>query len=117
MSHRACEEILSMTEISTGGDLVTYINVFTVAPENQQRLIELLQYMAREVMPKQPGYVQANIHRGLEGTRVANYNQWRSQADLAAAREDADVRACMEQVLEIATLDLVPYEVVSVHRP
>ena len=81
-----------MTEISTDGDLVTYINVFPVAPENQQRLIELLQYMAREVMPKQPGYVQATIHRGLEGNRVANYNLWRSQADLAAAREDPDVR-------------------------
>jgi hypothetical protein len=50
--HRASEEISSMTEISTGGDLVTYINVFTVAPEKQQRLIELLQYMAQEVMPK-----------------------------------------------------------------
>jgi hypothetical protein len=24
--------MLTMTEISTGGDLVTYINVFTVAP-------------------------------------------------------------------------------------
>ncbi|MBT2529559.1 hypothetical protein J7E91_30245 [Streptomyces sp. ISL-99] len=47
---------------------------------------------------------------------MANYNQWRSQADLAAAREDADVRACMEEVPKIATLDLVPYEVVSVHR-
>ncbi|MFF3341719.1 hypothetical protein [Streptomyces flavidovirens] len=50
------------------------------------------------------------------GAVRANYNQWRSQAGLAAAREDADVRACMEEVLRIATFDLVPYEVVSVHR-
>ena len=65
-----------MTRISQDQDVVTLINVFTVAPEDQQRLVDLLVEATEEAISKQPGYVSANIHRSLDGTRVTNYVQW-----------------------------------------
>ncbi len=52
------------------------------APEQQQRLVDLLVEATEAVMKYQPGYVSANIHKSLDGTRVTNYAQWRSAAIL-----------------------------------
>jgi quinol monooxygenase YgiN len=79
-----------MTTISTEKNLVTLINVFTVAPENQQRLIDLLVEATQGTMRNQPGYISANIHKSLDGTRVTNYAQWRSQADFEAHQTPCD---------------------------
>ena len=67
-----------MVTIAKNNEVVTLINVFTVAPEDQQRLVDVLADATRAVMRKQPGFVSANIHRSLDGTRVTNYAQWRS---------------------------------------
>ena len=53
--------------------MVTLINVFTVAPENQQRLVDVLVDATQAVMRKQPVFVSANIHKSLDGTQVTNY--------------------------------------------
>lgn len=63
-----------MATIRANQGFVTQINVFTVAPENQQALIELLQEAAR-FSSQIPGWISANIHRSLDGTRVVNYAQ------------------------------------------
>ncbi|MBV8927794.1 MAG: antibiotic biosynthesis monooxygenase [Mycobacteriaceae bacterium] len=70
-----------MTESIIGADspVVTLINVFTVDPANQQRLVELWQPATDEVMRHLPGFVSANVHRSLDGTKVVNYAQWESQ--------------------------------------
>jgi hypothetical protein len=67
-----------MAESVIRGDApgVTLINVFTVEPENQQRLVEAWQRGTEEVMRHIPGFVSANIHRSLDGTKVVNYAQW-----------------------------------------
>jgi heme-degrading monooxygenase HmoA len=68
-----------MATIAKHNDVVTLINVFTVAPHEQQRLVEVLVDATQSVMRKQPGFVSANIHRSLDGRRVTNYAQWRSR--------------------------------------
>jgi hypothetical protein len=67
-----------MVTIAKDSEVVTLINVFTVAPEDQQRLVDVLVDATQAVMRKRPGFVSANIHRSLDGTRVANYAQWRT---------------------------------------
>jgi quinol monooxygenase YgiN len=67
-----------MVTISKDNDVVTLINVFTVRPEHQQRLVDVLVNATQTVMRKQPGFISANIHRSLDGTRVTNYAQWQS---------------------------------------
>ena len=66
-----------MTRISRRDGVVTLINVFTVAPEDQQRLLGLLVEATESVMNKLPGFVSANLHKSLDGTKVTNYAQWR----------------------------------------
>ena len=91
-----------MTEISQRGDVVTLINVFTVAPEDQQRLLDLLAEATESVMSKLPGFVSANLHRSLDGRRVVNYAQWRSREAFEAMLDDPEAGAHMEEAGKIA---------------
>jgi antibiotic biosynthesis monooxygenase (ABM) superfamily enzyme len=63
-----------MPEIKANTGAVTQVNVFTVKPENQQKLIELLIESANAVRHV-PGWKSASIHRGIDGVTVVNYAQ------------------------------------------
>lgn len=91
-----------MTTIDPNADLVTLINVFTVPPERQQALIDLLERATEEVMRALPGFVSANLHRGLDGTSVANYAQWRSVADFEAMLANPAAGAHMQEAVALA---------------
>ena len=69
-----------MVTIAKDKDVVTLINVITVAPGNQQRLVDVLVDATQAVMRKQPGFISANIHRSFDGTRVTNYAQGSSRS-------------------------------------
>jgi hypothetical protein len=56
-----------MTTISKTTNVVTLINIFTVEPENQQRLIDLWVDITEDVMCKLPGFIAANFHKSLDG--------------------------------------------------
>jgi len=91
-----------MTEISVRSDVVTLINVFTVAPEDQQRLLDVLVEATESVMNGMPGFVSANLHKSLDGTRVVNYAQWRSKEDFEAMLEDPEAAGHMREAARIA---------------
>lgn len=91
-----------MVTISKDDDLVTLINVFTVAPEDQQRLVEVLVDATQAVMRKQPGFISANIHRSLDGARVTNYAQWRSREAFEAMLGDREAAEHMGEAARIA---------------
>lgn len=105
-----------MTSISEDGNAITLINVFTVAPENQQRLVDVLVRATEDVISKQPGYVSANIHKSLDGAKVANYAQWRSREEFEAIFEKPEVRGHMEEAEELAKVEPTLYEVSYVHE-
>ncbi|MGI8912065.1 MAG: antibiotic biosynthesis monooxygenase family protein [Rubrobacteraceae bacterium] len=91
-----------MTEISVRSDVVTLISVFTVAPEDQQRLLDVLVEATESVMNGMPGFVSANLHKSLDGTRVVNYAQWRSKEDFEAMLEDPEAAGHMREAARIA---------------
>ena len=103
-----------MTEISKGQDLVTLINVFTVAPEDQQRLVEVLVEATEAVINGLPGFVSANIHRSFDGTRVVNYAQWRRREDFEAMLKNPAAIPHLQQAAHLATFEPNLYEVVYV---
>ena len=104
-----------MTTIHTGAAPVTLINTFTVAPEKQAELIALLDAATDEVMRKLPGFVSANIHRSLDGKRVANYAQWASKADFEAMQKNPQAAEHMKKAAALAEkFEPVLYEVESV---
>ncbi|HET8841229.1 MAG TPA: antibiotic biosynthesis monooxygenase family protein [Ktedonobacteraceae bacterium] len=81
--------------ISHEGNLVTLINVFETKPEQQQALIDAWQRFV-ESIKEEPGLVGTALHRSIDGTRVVNYAQWRSEADYSnfvqKYREQMEVR-------------------------
>jgi quinol monooxygenase YgiN len=106
-----------VTTISEEQDLVTLINVFKVEPENQQKLIQLLVDATEETMAKLPGFISANIHASLDGTRVTNYAQWRSVEDFRAIFKNPDALAHMPAISAIAESDPVLYDVRYMRHP
>ncbi len=104
----------AMTTIRTGAPYVTLINVFTVAPEQQQRLLDLLVEATERVINTRPGFISANLHRSLDGTRVVNYAQWRSRADFEAMLADPAAIPHLREAAQLATFEPHLYEVAYV---
>jgi antibiotic biosynthesis monooxygenase (ABM) superfamily enzyme len=102
-----------MTTISKDNDVVTLVNVFTVEPENQQKLVGMLMEATEKTMKYLPGFVSANIHQSLDGVRVANYAQWRRREDFEAMLKNPDATAHMKPIMEIAQFDAHLYEVIE----
>jgi quinol monooxygenase YgiN len=96
--------------------IVVLINVFTCQPQDQQRLVEAWQRGTDEVMRYQPGFISANIHRSLDGTKVVNYAQWASQDAFEASLRNPEAASYFRELAQIAPPDPVLTEVVSVHR-
>ena len=63
-----------MSTIRANEGIVTQINLFHCEPENQDQLVDVLIQSAKSVCHL-PGWLSANIHRSLDGTRVINYAQ------------------------------------------
>jgi quinol monooxygenase YgiN len=103
-------------EISPQVEGITLINVFTVVPEKQDHLVGMLVRATDEFMRHQPGFVSASIHKSIDGTRVTNYAQWRSQADFDTMLKNEAARAHMNQAAAVAVkFEPVLYTVASVH--
>jgi heme-degrading monooxygenase HmoA len=102
------------TRISTDQPVATLINVFTVDPANQQQLINVLIEATEQVMRNLPGFVSANIHRSLDGKRVTNYAQWRSEADFKAMLGNPAAAPHLQKCKELATYDANLYQVVHI---
>jgi heme-degrading monooxygenase HmoA len=91
-----------MVKITQDDDVVTLINVFTVAPEDQQRLVDVLVDATQAVMSKQQGFISANIHRSLDGRRVTNYAQWRTREAFEAMLGNREAAEHMGEAARIA---------------
>ena len=102
-----------MITISHGHNLVTLINVFTVEPANQARLLDLLARATETSVRNAPGFISASLHRGLDGTKVTMYAQWRSMEDYEAMRRNPAPVPFLEQALAIAKFDPETYDVVE----
>jgi quinol monooxygenase YgiN len=103
-----------MTTISLSPKLITLINVFTVEPANQQQLLELLARATETSVRHARGFISSSLHRGLDGTKVTMYAQWRSVEDYQAMRENPAPLPYLQQALEIARFEPGMYEVVEI---
>jgi quinol monooxygenase YgiN len=77
-----------MTTISSNRKLVTLINVFTVEPANQERLLDLLVRATETSVRHAPGFISASPHGGFDGTKVTMYAKWSSVEDYEAMRRN-----------------------------
>jgi quinol monooxygenase YgiN len=89
------------------------MNVFTVQPANQERLLDLLLRATETFVRHAPGFISASLHRGLDGTKVTMYAQWRSVEDYEVMRRNPAPLPYLQQALAIAKFDPGMYEVVE----
>jgi heme-degrading monooxygenase HmoA len=97
--------------------MITLINVFTVTPENQQRLVDLLTRATDEFVSRAPGFISSTLHRSVDGTKVAMYAQWRSAEDYEAMRRDPGPLPFLSEALTFSTFEPGTYEVVRTFSP
>jgi quinol monooxygenase YgiN len=102
--------------IRTNSEVITLINVFTIEPEHQQQLIQLLKEGTETLMATMPGYVAASAHKSKDGRRVINYSQWRSPQDIEAMRQQPAVGPYMQRVAALATFEAIACDVSYVHH-
>jgi len=102
---------------SPANDPVVLINMFTVAPENQQRLIDLLTRATEGHVDRASGFLSASLHRGVDGTKVTMYARWRSAADYQAMRADPDPSPFLAEALSFATFEPGMYTVARTFGP
>jgi quinol monooxygenase YgiN len=105
-----------MAEITTEKKVVTLINVFTVQPENQQRLLDLLVKATEETMVKMPGFISASFHKSADGVRVVNYAQWESREHWEVIFSNPEARKHVEESQKLGKADYHLYEVYSTHH-
>ena len=106
-----------MTTISKDADLVTLINVFTVDPSNQSRLVELLTKVTDTFVRHARGFISSSLHRSRDGTKVTMYAQWRSIDEYQAMRRDPTPLPFLQEALTISKFEPGMYEVVRTFAP
>ncbi len=106
-----------MLTIAPGDRPMTVINVFTVAPAQQARLVDLLTQATESNIRHIPGFIGAALHRSLDGGKVTMYAQWATPEDYDRMRARPDASPILAEALSIARFDPGFYEVTGVFRP
>ena len=100
-----------MATIDQRDRVFTLINVFTVEPDKQDTLVNLLVEATNTTMRHLPGFVSASIHKSLDHARVVNYAQWRSKDDFDAMRTNPEAIPHMKAAASLASFDPIACEV------
>jgi len=106
-----------MTQPADTDRAVVLINVFTVAPADQQRLIDLLVQATDGRVDRAPGFLGSTLHRSFDGTKVTMYAQWRSAEDYYAMRANPASPTLLQEALTFSTFEPGMYEVVRTFEP
>src|ERR1035438_6027764 len=105
-----------MTQTADIGPVVL-INVFTVEPANQQRLVDLLVRATDGSVNSAPGFISSTLHRSIDGTKVTMYAQWRSKEDYQVMRQNPAPLPFLQEALTFATFEPGMYKIVRSFRP
>lgn len=106
-----------MIDISVESNYITLINVFTVDPANQQKLVNLLTLATEESVIKITGFISASLHKSLDGTKVTMYAQWKSAEDYQNMRNNPSASPYLQEALKIASFEPGMYQVVKTFLP
>ena len=96
---------MDTSTIRAGAEIFTLINVFSVAPDQQQELANVLIEATEQTIRHLPGFISANIHTSLDGRHVVNYAQWRSRDAFEAMLRHPEARPHMARAGALASFD------------
>jgi heme-degrading monooxygenase HmoA len=76
------------TAIRVDSAVTTLVNVFTVEPNNQPKVLALLQEGVETLFSRMPGWISTSLLNSRDGRQVVVYSQWRDGKDIEAFRRD-----------------------------
>ena len=106
-----------MATIHLDNPVVTVMVQFTVDGADQERLVEMM----KDLVPAfagQRGFISANLHKSIDGTRIVQYLQWKTMDDHLACMQNLELQTAGAEVMsyvhsgEVA-MDVHVYEVVN----
>ena len=104
-------------EIHTGNKITVLVSVFTVQPDNEQKLLELIKEGTLSIFSKQPGYISCSVHRESDAKRLVLYGQWESPQYIDAFRQKPEIGEYFQKIRELATVEsIVCNDVSFVHH-
>jgi quinol monooxygenase YgiN len=98
------EDIMNTTMAVTK-EVTTLINILTVEPENQPKLIELLRDNTEKVVSTLDGWISTNFIAATDQRHVVIYSQWRNLASVEAMRVNPDMVAYFPRIAALAAFD------------
>ena len=104
------------TTIAVTKEVTTLINILTVEPENQQKLIKLLRTNTENVITKLDGWISTSFIAADDQRHVVIYSQWRDLASVKAMRTNPEMAAYFPRIAALAAFDSFAGEVVYTHH-
>jgi quinol monooxygenase YgiN len=96
--------------------VTTLINILTVEPENQQKLIKLLRDTTESVVSSLDGWVSTSFIAATDQRHVLIYSQWRDVASVEAMQNNPDMVAYFPRIAALAAFDSLAGDVVYNHH-
>ena len=87
------------------------LNILTVEPASQGRLVEMLRDNIDTVIRTLDGWISTNLIASADGKRVVIHSQWRDAAAVAAMRSDPRMVAYFPKLAALASFDSILGEV------
>ena len=104
------------TTIAVTKEVTTLINVLTVEPENQEKVIELLRGSTENVVSSLDGWISTSFIAAKDQRHVVIYSQWRDLASVEAMRTNPDMVAYFPKIAAFAAFDSFVGDVVYNHH-
>lgn len=91
------KKVTLLTQMEEQGGPIMIINKFTVKPEEVEQFLQVWAADA-QVMKRQPGFISAQLHRGIAGSCVfVNYAVWESPEHLKQAYNNPEFQSLVAQ--------------------
>jgi quinol monooxygenase YgiN len=104
------EQTMTAT-IAVNPDVTTLINVLTVEPENQKKLIELLRENTDNVVTTLAGWISTSFLASSDGRHIVIYSQWRDHASVEAMQSHPQMVAYFPRIAALAAFDSIAGEI------
>jgi quinol monooxygenase YgiN len=97
--------------ITVTPEVTTLVNVLTVEPENQAKLVESLRENTDNVVRTLPGWISTSFVVSHDKRRVVIYSQWRDLESMSAMQSHPQMRAYFPYIAALASFDAISGDV------
>jgi quinol monooxygenase YgiN len=104
------------TTIAVTKQVTTLINILTVEPEDQEKVIELLRGNTENVVTGLDGWISTSFIAAKDRRHVVIYSQWRDLASVDAMRTNPDMVSYFPKIAALAAFDSFAGDVVYNHH-